>query len=696
MLGYVPFPPVTGAPYAITLAPYSFLWIELQPSSSRSEPQPQIEAATVVEVPAADALAVDLVSGGWAGLLGPEGGARFDAALRVWLQRQRWFGAKMRRIQSTRVVDWVEIPAAPNASDADVVTGGVVPPALVFIEIEYSTGLPETYQLPLGIATGEEADELIAGYPLSVLASFPSAAGTIILQDATVRDDFREALLGLIEQSATLEFSARAATAGELNQPGLPDDSALRGVVEETDGASPARAPAVPVAPVPITAQPGEAAPPPRDDASGSALADAQQQVPREPPQTGLPLPPGARLNARASSAFADAHASRELPSRVGSAEQSNTSILYGNRMILKLFRRIQPGENPDVEIGRFLTEVAHYPLIPPFLGEIAITSATGEKTTLAMMQGLVANQGDGWQWFLGQLAGFFNSVAALPAPARPRVGSFLDDYRPPGRERGFEGPALEAVALLGRRTAEMHLALATPTADPAFAAEPFTVEDLERAARRIDAQITATLEAIKAKLSTLEDSIADQAALLLSRRIDLFARANAITGLAAAGQRIRIHGDFHLGQTLRTGDTAPGSGDFVLLDFEGEPARPLAERRQKQSPLKDVAGMIRSLSYAAYTALDQYLVAHPELAGASGSDELAAWAISWQNTAASTFLRAYRQTIAANPALLPSPEQSRSLLGAYLLEKALYELLYELNNRPTWLHIPLSGILTL
>jgi maltose alpha-D-glucosyltransferase/alpha-amylase len=265
-------------------------------------------------------------------------------------------------------------------------------------------------------------------------------------------------------------------------------------------------------------------------------------------------------------------------------------------------------------------------------------------------------------------------------------------------------GPALEAARLLGRRTAEMHLALAFPTSASAFSAEPLTSEDLTLDARRIDDQIASTLEALRAKLSTLKDLTADEAALLLSRRIELFARANAITATTAAGQRIRIHGDYHLGQVLRTRgaqlesgmESGQQAGGFVILDFEGEPARPLAERRQKQSPLKDVAGMIRSISYAAHAGLQEYLAANPELARTTGSSDLAAWALFWQNSTSTEFLCAYRETIAANSELLPSNEQSQSLLGAYLLEKALYELLYELNNRPGWLRIPLAGILSL
>jgi maltose alpha-D-glucosyltransferase/alpha-amylase len=322
------------------------------------------------------------------------------------------------------------------------------------------------------------------------------------------------------------------------------------------------------------------------------------------------------------------------------------------------------------------------------------------EKMTAAMLQGLVENVGDGWSWFLDQLAGFFPSVADRPAPADVPAATFQEDQTPDSEAEVLAGPALTAAQLLGRRTAEMHLALATPTDDPAFSAEILSPDDLARDAQRIDAEITSTLQALKLRLSSLEDRIADQAALLLSRRINLFTRANAIAGSHAAGQRIRIHGDFHLGQTLRT-ERSPAAGgekegDFVLLDFEGEPARPFSERKQKQSPLKDVAGMIRSFSYAAHVGLDQFLATVGESARSRRTASLTAWVVFWQNTVSASFLNAYRETMGTNPALLPSATQSQAMLAAYLLEKALYELLYELNNRPDWLHIPLAGILAL
>jgi maltose alpha-D-glucosyltransferase/alpha-amylase len=237
-----------------------------------------------------------------------------------------------------------------------------------------------------------------------------------------------------------------------------------------------------------------------------------------------------------------------------------------------------------------------------------------------------------------------------------------------------------------------MHLALATPTHNPAFVAECFTTADLVADADRIDAQLSLTLNALRRGMSQLSETIVDNAALVLSRRIELFARARAIASATPsnAGQRIRIHGDYHLGQVLRS------RNDYVILDFEGEPARSLAQRRAKQSPLKDVAGMLRSFSYAAYAALNIFAQRRPPNSEAEAKN-LEAWARLWQNAVSAEFLRAYQLTITeTDPDLIPKPEHSQLLLNAYLLEKSLYELLYELDNRPMWVQIPLSGILAL
>jgi maltose alpha-D-glucosyltransferase / alpha-amylase len=396
------------------------------------------------------------------------------------------------------------------------------------------------------------------------------------------------------------------------------------------------------------------------------------------------------------SSAFSEMRGSDTLPARIGSAEQSNTSILYGTQLIMKLFRRLQPGENPDTEIGRFLTETAHFPRIAPFLGDIRWQTQNKQSddsaTTLAMLQGLVKNDGDGWQWTLNELNHFYAKCVALSTPQHAITApSFLTTTEIPQPIRELAAISLDAAALLGQRTAELHLALATPTDNPAFAAEPFSSADLAADAARIEAQIGRTLDALQHGVAQLTDSgTIDTAHAILTSRVDLLRRAHRLTTASPSdtGQRIRIHGDYHLGQVLRAED------DYVILDFEGEPARPLSERRQKQSPLKDVAGMLRSFSYAAFAGINQFLQDHPT--SPQQKANLDVWARLWENAAACEFLRAYKLTIAANPQLMPEPEPAQLLLNAYLLEKALYELLYEINNRPTWVRIPIAGILSL
>ncbi|MGA9781779.1 MAG: putative maltokinase, partial [Terracidiphilus sp.] len=431
--------------------------------------------------------------------------------------------------------------------------------------------------------------------------------------------------------------------------------------------------------------------------ATAAPAAPAQRLQPRESPSAGNPEPRAGVLEARASTAFAATRGTRPLPARAGSAEQSNTSILYGDALILKLFRRLQAGENPDVEIGRFLTEVAGFKHIAPFLGEISITPPGGEKTTVAMLQGLVKNEGDGWEWFLNQLEGHFEGqgLGTRDVGTKDDVGSWEQGSKgasqqvsKPASQRG--STSIAAAGLLGRRTAEMHLALATPTSDPAFRAEPFTAEDLTRDVLRMEEQAASAFSALRARLATLPEATADEAAAVLARRRELLAGARSFGSGQAAGMRIRIHGDYHLGQILRV--AAGPAGDFVILDFEGEPARPLAERRRKQSPLKDVAGMIRSFSYAAWFGMDRYRLLHKD----EREETLLGRAQEWENSARDAFLSAYWEAMAASGELLPAREQAEAQLAAYMLEKALYELLYELNNRPQWVRIPLAGILCL
>jgi maltose alpha-D-glucosyltransferase/alpha-amylase len=702
MLGYVPFPTIAETPYSLTVAPYSFLWLELQPASQSME-MPLEPESELVEAMVSDAVATnELLTKGWGAWLRAQGTAMLETALPEWLPKQRWFGAKARTIQSICILDWVEIPTGEAADkprrgavDAHAALG--IPPALFFVEIQYAQGDRDLYQLPLAFSPESETEEIKIDHPLSILASFNVTGSSVVLHDATLREETRQGLLTLIRHNATIALSTsrnpvqrEVADAEPANPVASTPDH-----LESIEGL-PAPPTGIHVAPVSISAQPGDAAAPPRS--SAPVHSAAQRLQPRESPSAGNPVPNAGRLDAHASSAFGKITHSHHLASRVGSAEQSNTSILYGRELILKLFRRLQPGENPDVEIGRFLTEVAHFSRVAPFLGEITMSTATGECTTAAMLQGLIANQGDGWAWFLDQLAAFLQSVAQRPAPVERAAPTLSNILEPDAALREVAGVACAAAALLGRRTAELHLALSTTTQDPAFSAEPLTAERIGRDARRLEEQLAEVLEILKMRFSTFDDLNAEAVAQLLARRRVLFARTRDLSGIVAAGQCIRIHGDYHLGQTLRTGGHAHGTeeDDFVILDFEGEPARPLADRRRKQSPLKDVAGMVRSFSYAAHSALGQFLSASSDESPTAASEQLKSWTASWERSVTSEFLRAYLQTIAAKPDLLPPTEQSQLLLNAYLLEKALYEVMYELNNRPTWLRIPVAGILGL
>ncbi|RXH57207.1 maltose alpha-D-glucosyltransferase [Granulicella sibirica] len=689
MLGYVPFPTITSGPYPLTIAPYSFLWLELQAGPVKIE-EPVDQPLDAIDEN--EEAALDLLTKGWPALIAGHGLELLQKALPGYLPRQRWFGAKSRTIESVTVVDWAELRTPASHSEGHLLdvsmvstpTKGTLGGALFFLRVCYqgskhqdsavNAGEWDLYQVPLAFTTGAEAEAIRTNSPGSILASFSTPVGPALLHDATTREDFRQGLLRLIETSgseplttvglaaldvaATLSAASTGHTATEALSSG--EAEALLGHPEEATTGPATKG-------EPVHLRPHEVF-----------------------PKTKASLEVDGSINGTHGSAFEKARGKGELGARTGSAEQSNTSILYGKSLILKLFRRLQPGENPDTEIGRFLTEVAHFPQIAPFLGEIILKRPNGEATTIGMLQGLVQNEGDGWEFTLEELGRYFEATATAALPAEVKAATLTEPAEMSHQAREHVGMYLGMAAQLGRRTAEMHLALATPTDDPAFAAEPFTAKDLERDAWRVDAQINHTLDALKRGMSGLMDLTADAAALVLSRRIDLFARAHAITGTSPelSGQRIRIHGDYHLGQVLRA------KGDVVILDFEGEPARSLEERRAKQSPLRDVAGMLRSFSYAAAAGLEAYSQRHPD--SGRGGRSLEPWARLWQNAISTEFLKAWQTSISANSALMPDAVQAQKLLEAFLLEKALYELLYELNNRPAWVRIPLAGILAL
>src|SRR5580700_28411 len=584
MLGYVDFPPIGKQPYRLTLAPYGFLWLELHR-------QPK-------DAGAADSqFATPVAAEGWESLLEHAGRYQLESMLPDYLRKQDWFGGKARRIRTARIADWVAL----HNSNA----------ALVFVEVHYETGEPETYLLPLGLAFGKEADRVPEMVPAAtILSPAISHDGPGILYDAAFDERTGAALLSLIGNGQ----QAPARNGSVRGEPGV-EFEVVRGSAENS------------------------------------------------------------------------------LAVRRGPTEHRNTSLFFGDRLVLKLFRLLQPGPNPDCEVQRYLTEKIRFQGTPPFAGAIEYLSADGERAALAMLEGFVPSQGDGWTLTLEELARYYENCAtvAFPEGGSAVAADVIDlaEHESSQLARDHVGIALESAARLGRSTAELHLSLASPTSDPAFTPEIMSASDVQNLLTGLRHEATRVLDLLKDSIAGLPDDLVEPAGLVLGLRRQILDSFRLPVGNAAAdrtfGQRIRIHGDYRLGKVLQV------KTDYVIVDFEGEPARPIARRRAKLSPLKDVAGMLRSLGYAAYSGLISYTARRPE-----DWDSLEPWARLWERSTGAEFLRAYRSTAQGTPFLPAADSDFRRLLAIHLLDKALNELSYELSNRPDWVRIPLIGILSL
>jgi maltose alpha-D-glucosyltransferase / alpha-amylase len=370
-----------------------------------------------------------------------------------------------------------------------------------------------------------------------------------------------------------------------------------------------------------------------------------------------------------------------------GQTDQSNT-VALADRAVLKLFRRIEPSPNPEVEIGRFLA-ARGFTRTPPLAGVLEYLRAGLEPGTLAILQPLVKHQGTGWDFSIDELRRYYQRVSARVKRVDWKQGQDERDRdaaqdgqdEPPPFFAALEQWYLSGAATLGRRTAELHDALAGEPGS-AFAPEPLDRDGLGALANQMRAHADVSLDLLADRLASLDEISRAKADAILDGREALLVRFEAVRGLADAGRCIRIHGDYHLGQVLRTEE------DFVIIDFEGDPAQSIAERRSPQSPLKDVAGMIRSYGYAAYAALFAFAVHAPDDYAA-----LEPWAGTWAHWAADAFLKSYLAAI-GDAALVPrnSADQTK-LLAAFTLDKTCRELAYELHNRPDWLRIPLAGL---
>jgi starch synthase (maltosyl-transferring) len=350
------------------------------------------------------------------------------------------------------------------------------------------------------------------------------------------------------------------------------------------------------------------------------------------------------------------------LPVVRGAVEQSNSCIRLGDRYLLKVIRRLEPGPHPELEMLRFLAR-SGFESIPRLLASLEYERVGEEATTLAVMQTFVTNKGTAWHHAVEDARAFIERVPV--APAADAIGW------------------LESAAALGETTAELHIALASSDEDPAFIPEPFTGEAAAAMVADMRAGATRALSRLGERVELMAGPARDRARDVLAARAAIDRRLGLGESAPAGSLRTRVHGDYHLGQVLAAGTR------FVVIDFEGEPVRPLPERRAKHAPVKDVAGMLRSFSYAAHQAALSACQRRPDLAG-----ELAARASAWEAAVAGAFLAGYRLTTAGT-GLAPSDAGAfERLLGAFVLEKALYEVEYELASRPDWVIIPLLGIL--
>ena len=351
---------------------------------------------------------------------------------------------------------------------------------------------------------------------------------------------------------------------------------------------------------------------------------------------------------------------------KVGSAEQSNTSIIFGDRAILKLFRRLEVGENPDVEIGRFLTTRTQFTGTPALLGTIRLEGRTGSSVA-GILQHFVRGSGDAWGYTLDSARRDLARVEESET-----VPAFVEDARE-----------------LGRVTRELHDALASDATHPEFAPQPARPADVHRWGLAARTSIDEGLALLESRMghASLPDEAEAAARVLLRRRDEFPALIAEIEAEVRedAGALIRHHGDYHLGQVLRTPD-----GEFKIIDFEGEPARPISERRARHCPLRDVSGMLRSFAYASATAATDTLKA----AGKLPRGLVDVRAGRWQRDVRKAFLAGYLAGGSAGPRFLPARRTAvSSLISLFEIEKVFYELKYELNNRPDWVWIPLRGI---
>jgi maltose alpha-D-glucosyltransferase/alpha-amylase len=381
------------------------------------------------------------------------------------------------------------------------------------------------------------------------------------------------------------------------------------------------------------------------------------------------------------------AEAAQTPSSRVLRTEQSNSSILYGEDFFLKVFRKLERGINPDVELGRYLSEEHGFAHVPPYVADVRYQYPDGEEASMGIMIDFVPNQGTVMSFTRETIDRYFDTIVSSETELSvPKAPASLFDVEPDNVPEQFleleDGFFLEMVELLGRRTGEMHLMLGAERDEPAYKPEPFSRLYQRSLYQSLRSLLRRTIETVRSSREEAPAEAREQLDRLLGSESRILERFSKITSTKIDARKIRIHGDYHLEQVLFTGR------DFVIIDMEGEPARSLSERRLKFSAFRDVAGMIRSFHYAIHGRYLEAAAVRPE-----DADALAPWVRPWYTYVSGLFLNSYLETVDDAP-FVPSDRRAlETLLDVFLLEKAVYEVGYESNNRPDWVRIPLDGI---
>jgi maltose alpha-D-glucosyltransferase/alpha-amylase len=376
------------------------------------------------------------------------------------------------------------------------------------------------------------------------------------------------------------------------------------------------------------------------------------------------------------------------FPSRVTAVEQNNTSIFYGDRLLFKMYRKLEDGVNPEPEILRFLAEKSSFRAIPAYAGKIEYWASAGRVADLGVLQRYIPSHGDAWRSTMTGLTQFVEHLQAhkheLPKlpPHLPTLQEIVESGVPDQFRDLVRGMHLEMALVLGRRTAEMHRALATSSKESSWCMEEFSTLYQRSIFQAMRTVMRRNFSLLSANLPQLPTGVQRRAARILNAEKEIVACLHTFTGKRLSAMKCRIHGDFHLGQALFTGK------DFVFIDFEGDPAHSLSGRRLKRSPLRDVAGMIHSFHYATMTTLIHH--------GATHSDDiplLESWLEAWHVYVSGSYLKAYLHAMRNSPLIPADKSELAIMLRCFLIHKAVNELGYELNYRLGQVDIPLRAI---